>query len=528
MAKTPQPPAPPVKAVRKATVRRVEKAPAPTAVTPVPIAPAPTQTAVKAPPPVASKAPRPPLNPNAASPSGMREREALRLFTLAADLHRQGRLDDAIKGYARALALDPRMADAYNNLGVALRSQKKFGAAVAAYRRSLTYRPDNPGVYSNLGNALRDANRMEESVAAHRRAVELADGSVEAVYNLALAQRDAGDLAAAMRGFEDVLRRQPDHVDCHWDRALGFLVTGDLKRGFEEYEWRWKLDRSPPRQFPQPAWDGSALKGRSLLVHQEQGFGDMIQFVRYLPILKRSHPDSTVILECQPELARLFSGVPGADRVVVQGGSLPPFDVHIPLLSLARVFSTSLETVPASIPYLRAPEMHSVHLPAPPDQLKVGLAWAGKPSHRNDRNRSVSFERFLPLLEVADVFFFSLQKGESAADLDRLCTEALIMDIGPRMQDFADTAAALQQLDLLIGVDTSVVHLAGALGRPAWVLLPYSPDWRWLLDRADNPWYPSLRLFRQNHPGQWDDVFLKVRDALAEVARSRRRAGAAR
>ena len=458
----------------------------------------------------------------------MREREALRIFTLAADLHRQGRLEDAVLGYGRALSLNPRMADAYNNLGVALRAQKKFRAAAAAYHRSLAYRPDNAGVYSNLGNALRDANLMDESIAAHRRAVELTGGSVESRYNLALALRDAGDLERAMAGFDEVLSLQPDHIDCHWDRALALLVTGDLKWGFEEYEWRWKLDRSPPRQYPQPRWDGTALKGRTLLVHQEQGFGDMLQFVRYLPILKASYPNSTVILECQPELARLFSGLRGADRVVVQGGTLPPFDVHIPLLSLPRIFSTTLETIPAQVPYLAPPEMHSILVPGPADQLKVGLVWAGKPSHRNDRNRSVSFERFLPLLGVGDVSFFSLQKGEPARDREAMACDALIGDLGGRFQDFADTAAAIAQLDLVIGVDTAVVHLAGALGKPAWVLVPFSPDWRWLLDRVDSPWYPSLRLFRQSRPGEWDDVFVRVREALAEASRNRRRAASAR
>lgn len=446
-------------------------------------------------------------------PPSKREIEAQRLFALATEHHRQGRLDEAIAGYTRVLAYQPAHPDAYNNLGVALRVRGKFAAAVACYRRALGIRPDNSGTWSNLGNVLRDLGRLEEAVAAHQRAVSLAPRSAEAVYNLGLVLKDMGQTDTAIACFVRTLEINPEHVDCHWDRALTHLMRGDLERGFAEYEWRWRRPDSPPRGFPQPLWDGSDLEGRTLLLHQEQGLGDTIQFVRYAPMIKER--GATVIVECQPELARLFSGAPGVDMVAIRGGPLPAFDTFAPMMSLGRIFGTTLETIPAPIPYLFAPDLHSAHLAvAPGTRLNVGIAWAGKPTHRNDRNRSCPFFHFIELMDTPGVAFYSLQKGERAADLRDAACEALVADAGAVLHDLLDTAAVVEQLDLVITVDTALAHLAGAMGRAVWVLLPYVPDWRWLMGRDDSPWYPTLRLFRQERPGDWAGVFLRVREAL--------------
>lgn len=441
------------------------------------------------------------------------EREALRVFAIASDNHRRGRMDDAMRGYARALTLNPSIPDVYNNLGVALRSQGKLEAAVACYRRSLALRGNNPGVYSNMGNALREMGRMDVALASHQQAVKMAPKSPEAVYNLGLVLRDLGKPDQALKCFDKSLSFRDSYVDCHWDKSLCLLQLGNLVDGFKEYEWRWKLDRNQPRKYDKPLWDGFDLKGQTILVHHEQGFGDMIQFVRYVPILKEM--GARVLVECQPELIRLFSTVDGIDKVIMRGSPLPPFDTYIPMLSIPRVLQTTLETVPATVPYLKAPAHGNLTLPQD-GTLKIGIAWAGKPSHKNDRNRSADLRPFVDMMGLPGATFYSLQKGPRQADIQDYACEALITDLGNRFEDFADTAAVVSQLDLVITVDTAVAHLAGALNIPVWVMIPFNSDWRWLIGRNDSPWYPSMRLFRQERPGTWDHIFFEIRKALQE------------
>jgi len=445
----------------------------------------------------------------------LREREAARVFGLAAQAHQNGELDEAVKGYGKALLLNPRLPDAYNNMGVALRAQGKLEASVACYRRSLVLKPENAGAYSNLGNTLRELGRLQSSIAAHQQAIRITPDSADAHYNLALALRDMNRTDQALAVFEQTLKLKGDHVDCRWDRALCFLQKGDFKRGFDEYEWRWKLERSPPRGFEQPLWDGSELKGKTILIHQEQGFGDMIQFARYVPMVKAK--GGTVVVEVQPELARLFSVLDGVDKVVNKDSPLPKFDVYVPMISLARIFGTTPETVPADIPYLSAPDAHAVQLPASlGKQRKIGISWAGRPTHQNDKFRSIAFRQFVELLGVPGATIYGLQKGPMAAEVAENGCEALVLNLGGRLHDFADTAAVVAQLDLVISVDTALVHLAGALGKPVWNLLPFSADWRWQTSGDTSPWYPSMRLFRQDQPGNWEPVFEAVRDALLE------------
>ncbi len=451
---------------------------------------------------------------NPTGETGPRRLEAARLFGVASEYHRNGRLADAVRGYGRVLALDPESADAFNNLGVALRGQGKSAAAIACYRRSLDLRPDNAGTHSNLGNVLRETGRLDESLAEHRKAVDLAPESPRAVYNLGLSYRDMRRAGEALSCFDRALAIRPDYVDCRWDRALVLLQLGRLKEGFTEYEWRWRLPDIVARKVDAPLWDGSDLCDRTLLLHQEQGFGDMIQFIRYARAIPRD--SGKVVVACQPELVRLFETVPGVDAVVTDSGPYPRADVQAPLLSLPWIMGTGADSIPSETPYIQAPRAPAIELPARSNgRLNVGLAWAGKPSHKNDRNRSCPFEHFIGLFEVADVAFFGLQKGDRAQDIERHACGALITDLGADLQDFSDTAAVVSKLDLVISVDTSLVHLAGALNRPVWCLLPFTGDWRWGLDGETTPWYPSMTLFRQPLPGAWADVFTRLRAALS-------------
>lgn len=458
-----------------------------------------------------------------AKPSGdssHRYQEAARIFTLASERHRNGEIDDAVRGYIKALVLNPGSADVYNNLGVALRSQGKLQAAIACYQRSLALRPNHSDVYSNLGNALRELGHFNEAAANHQQAVHLMPDSAQAIYNLGLVQRDLGHLDEALACFDKALEIDPEFVYCHWDRSLALLLRGDFKEGFAEYDWRWKLPHNPPRGYSQPLWDGDALDGRTILVHQEQGLGDMIQFVRYLALVKER--GGTVVVECQPELARLMSTVPGADKVVIRGSGAPPFDVYVPLLSLPKIFGSTMEDIPDRVPYLAPPELHNVHLPVPiGTRLRVGIVWAGKRSHKNDRNRSCALTEFINLMGLPGVAFYSLQKGEAADELEDAACGALIFDAGRMIENFADTAAVIAQLDLVIAVDTAVVHLAGALDCAVWVVLPFANDWRWMTGREDSPWYPTLRLFRQERPHDWEGVMGRVQEALRDLVNRR-------
>ncbi|NQU60312.1 MAG: glycosyltransferase family protein [Rhodospirillales bacterium] len=448
----------------------------------------------------------------------LREREAVRLFAQGLEHHRQGELEDAIKLYGQALMLNQTFPDIYNNMGVALRAAGKKEASAACYQRALALKPDHSGAYTNLGNVLRELGRLEAAIASHQRAVALDPGSAGAVYNLGLAQRDLGQTDEALRSFDKTLELDPAHPDCRWDRSLSLLQKGDLEEGFDEYEWRWKISRAKPRDFTQPLWDGSDLKGKTILLHQEQGFGDMIHFARYIPMVKAK--GGTIVVETHPELSRLFSTIDGVGQVVNGGSDLPKFDVYAPMLSLPRILGTTLANLPADVPYLKPPDAHTGLLPATMStNKKIGIAWAGRSTHRNDANRSCTFNDFIELMGFPNTALYSLQYGPPSADIQANGCEALVTNLGGKVRDFADTAGVISELDLVITVDTAIAHLAGALGKPTWVVLPTPGDWRWMLDRPDSPWYPSMRLFRQPQPGDWKSVFEAVKQALeAEVS----------
>jgi len=449
-------------------------------------------------------------------PAGDRQTEqAARHLAEATAHHREGKLDAAIAGYLKVLDCDPGSSSAYNNMGVALRSQGQFAASAACYRRAIALNPKDAPARSNLGNALRAIGQFAEAEACHRQALEIDPGNLEARYNLGLALKDRGHISEALDCLNDVLKRKPEHIDAHWDRALSWLVSGDLERGFAEYEWRWRLAEHPPRTFDQPLWSGAPFDGRTILLHAEQGMGDTLQFVRYAPMVAAL--GGTVILECQAPLAGLLGAVEGVSTVSVVGTPLPAFELHAPLLSLPRIFGTTLENIPSSAGYL-APNTAETTFEdvVGRSAFNIGIAWAGKPSHRNDRHRSAGLAPFIELFGLADVAFYSLQVGPRSGDLERLGCAGLVHDLTPRLHDFSDTAAALSALDLVITVDTAVAHLAGALGKRTWLVLPYAPDWRWLHARDDSPWYDSVTLYRQTTPGDWAGVFKRIGNDLAQ------------
>jgi len=367
----------------------------------------------------------------------LRDREAVRVFALATDLHRRGEYDQAVLVYSRALQLDGSNPDIYNNLGVCLRAQGKLAAASACYRRALVLRPNDAGILSNLGNTHRDMFDLRSAIDCLSRAVSNAPQSPEAVYNLGLALRDAGDNEKAITCFESALDLRNDYAACHVDYGTSLMLKGDLAKGYEEFEWR---DRMTAATAPeQPRWDGSDLNGKTILVQQEGGMGDVIQFLRYLPAVKEK--GANVIVECHGTLARLVATAPGVDKVVIADSPMPRFDVYAPIMSLPRILGTPEDVRAVNIPYLSPPELHSIQLPPSGGrQTRVGFSWAPSRPRAGAPDRSCPVSRIIELLAIPGIVAFSLQTGERAEDLKAESCDALLPDVGSRLTDLADLA----------------------------------------------------------------------------------------
>ena len=474
------------------------------------------------------------------------------LSNLALVLHSLKRSGEALASIDKALTLAPGHPDALNNRGNVLLDLKRPAEAVAAFDAVLVKEPRHVQALINRGNARAELGQAETALADYDAALAIALGHPLALYNRGNAlhalgrEQDAvaaydGALAAApnypnawanrgmalaalnrhpdaLMSYGRALALQPDNADVHFNAALSLLTIGDYPRGLAEYEWRWKRAAMGARKdLRKPLWLGETpLAGKTILLHAEQGLGDTVMFARYAPVLARA--GARVVLEVQPELKSLLAGIEGVAAVVARGEPLPPFDVHCPLTSLPLACKTELSKVPADIPYLHASETLIAKwrsrldgVPAP----YVALAWSGRATHVNDRNRSLSLALLEPLLQADDVRFVSVQRELRPADAEMLAREPRIAHLGGELDDFADTAAVLALADLVICVDTSVAHVAGALGRPTWTLLPFQPDWRWTLDGETSPWYPGMRLFRQSAPGEWTNVIAKVSEQLA-------------
>lgn len=438
-------------------------------------------------------------------------------YNLGNSLRARHQTAAAIDAYRTALAIEPNFPDALGNLGALLFDAGDLGAAAECYRRSLALRPANPQTHNNLGNVLVAQDRLPEAIDSYRRAIALDPAYVAAHVNLGNALQEKGDLAQAKRSYGEALALDAANAQAEWGLALIALLEGDFASGWARHEARHRVPGfGPPRSLAQPQWRGEPLDGATILLHAEQGLGDTVQFVRYVPLVAAR--GGRVVLEVPPELKTLLGAMPGAMTVVAEGEPLPPFQWHCPLMSLPLAFGTELASIPADIPYLAADPAKQAAWQArlPAGSLKVGLAWAGRPQHKRDRWRSLALARLAPLGAVPGVAFVSLQKGPAAAEARTPPAGLALDDPTADLVDFADTAALVAALDLVIAVDTSVAHLAGALGKPVWVLLPEMPDWRWLLGRADSPWYPTARLFRQPSRGAWEPVVQVVADALRE------------
>jgi tetratricopeptide (TPR) repeat protein len=454
----------------------------------------------------------------AADPSAAAPRYAAgRLWEVA------GRYDEAEADYREAIRLAPDHARAHNNLGGVLHTQGRLDAALACYRKALELDPAQPEANQNYATLSRDGRARELAVAGYLRQISANPNDAGAFGNLAATYAELGRHREALASFERAIAIDPGRADAHYGRALLLLLCGDYAQGWKEFEWRWRIGayNAPAHRFSQPMWDGAPIDG-AVLLHAEQGFGDMLQFVRYAP--KVAERCGAVILECPPALEALLRGVEGASRVVARGAPLPTFAAHLPMMSLPRIFGTTLESIPWRGPYLRADPQRAAEWRRVVDAagdagLKVGLAWAGNPRNWTDRGRSVSLESLAPLARASGAVFYSAQKGEAGAQAASPPAGMKIVDLTSRLRDFADTAALLSCLDLVISVDTAVAHLAGAMGIPTWVLLPQVPDWRYHLERGDSPWYPAMRLFRQDVAGDWSGVVERVAAEL--ISRTR-------
>lgn len=435
-----------------------------------------------------------------------------------------GRLEEAEASYRRAVLLAPGDARAHNNLGGVLHMQGRLDEALACYKAALRIDPAQPQANQNYASIVRDPGAMAAAVEGYGRQAKANPRDPAPHDNLGNVHRELGQLEDAVASYERAIAAAPEYAAAHLHLAFTLLQRGELARGWEEFEWRFKLPdlAAPMRRFREPPWDGRPLPQGTLLLHAEQGLGDTLQFARYGALA--AERCGQVVLECQPELKALLEGVRGYGKVVARGEPLPRFDAHLPLMSAPRVLATRLETIPWPGPYLRASPERIARRPQALEpagaRLKVGLVWAGRPEHWDDRNRSIALSRLAPLASVPGARFFSLQKGPAAAQAATPPEGMDLVDLGGAIRDFADTAAIAASLDLVISVDTSVAHLAGAMGAPTWLLLPFAPDWRWLSGRRDTPWYPSVTIFRQPADGDWDAVAGAVREALHRLRRA--------
>jgi tetratricopeptide (TPR) repeat protein len=437
---------------------------------------------------------------------------------LARALAANGQHQESLSDSRRAFELAPTDVNAQLQLGTALAQLARWDEAAHVFRELVDRAPQVPAAWSNLGSALARLGQTEEAGRALERAVELRPDFADAHSNLGALINNVGRYDEGMAHLRRAIELSPKNATAHWNLAMAMLRRGDFAAGWTEAEWRWGVV-VPPHGLPQPLWNGQPLGGKPILLHAEQGRGDTIQFARYAPMVAAR--GGRVILRCQRELVRLLRSISGVERIITTDDALPPIDLQCPLQSLPLAFGTDLSSIPASLGYLRADdsliERWRARLqPRRPAALRVGLVWSGDPLHQNDRNRSVPLTTLAPLADVAGIEFASLQMGSAAAQIQTV-PQLRLIDHTDELTDFADTAALVANLDLVIAVDTAVAHLSAAMGRPTWLLLPLVPDWRWLLDRNDSPWYPTARLFRQPIAGDWASVVNDVAEQLRKM-----------
>jgi len=463
-------------------------------------------------------------------------------LAVALQKHQAGQLDEAEQLYQQILQANPYHADALHLLGVLISQRGHNDLAVSYIERALIVKPHVAAFHNNLGFSFQVLGRLDEAATHFQEALRLQPDFAMAHNNMGKTYREQGNVAEAKACYEQALNLQADYVEAHFNRAELRLLLGDFKQGWPEYEWRWQLPAVVRRSTQPPLWNGSPLAGRTIVLHAEQGLGDTIQFARYAPLLKER--GGNVIIHCQGSLLRLLASAPGIDGRVAWHTTLPPFDVQEHLLDLPGLLHTTLATIPAEIPYLHADAelvrywrrelrkspksdvrcpISNASLPTSDighrtSDFLVGIAWKGSAKNLSDEKRSISLSCFADLARVEGVQLISLQKGPGTEQIEALAGRFPVLDLGSRLDEasggFMDTRAVIMNLDLVISCDTAVPHLAGPLGVPVWVVLPVAADWRWLLEREDSPWYPTMRLFRQARHGQWEDVFERMAQEL--------------
>jgi tetratricopeptide (TPR) repeat protein len=441
------------------------------------------------------------------------------MSNLGLALHGARRFEEAVAYYRHALALAPRNPEILYNIGNAHLELDRIDDALASYDEALADNPSHIGALVNRGNTLLRFNRPADALASYDQALAVAPAHPQILTNRGHALRRLERPHEALADLKAALEKSPDFPETHFEMALASLTLGDFKSGWKAYEWRWKTGAfaNKRRGFRQPLWLGGVpLSGRTILLHAEQGLGDTIQFIRYAPLL--ASRGARVICEVQPELVSLMSQLDGIE-VIAKGCELPAFDLHCPLLSLPLAFDTEAATIPAEIPYLAAPAARVANWRGRLGQgsPRAGFVWSGSLAHKNDANRSIPLARLAPLFESLPFACFSLQPEIRDADRDILRRLPNLTDLGSGLADFADTAAVISLLDVVISVDTSVAHLAGAMGKPAVILLPHAADFRWMRASPDTPWYPTVKLLRQPAFGDWDSVIAGLAEELRGI-----------
>ena len=465
------------------------------------------------------------------------------LFETAARHTQAGRVSQAISCFRKAVALAPGFPAAHYNLGNALVEHNQHAEAAISFRNAIGLAPTLAEAHSNLGAALKQLGGLDEAARHCREAIALAPNFPLGHFNLGAIFEEQRDLEQAVASYRNATRLAPNFAEAHLNLAMMLLALGDFPAGWQEHEWRWKTSLMRPgagnllqpnwniastlpgaHNLPRPQWRGETLPGKTLLIHAEQGFGDTIQFCRYAPLA--SARGLRVILQAPAPLLRLLQSLPGIGEFIPEGAPLPPFDVHIPMMSLPLAIGTTLETIPALSPYLQAAasdiEAWSARFAAYPAGIpRIGLVWAGNSYQGSpklqavDRRRSIGLDRFTPFLDCPNLNFFSLQKNQQPSG------SFPIIDLMQQVRDFADTAALIANLDLVISVDTAVAHLAAALGKPVWLLNRFTSDWRWMSNRRDSLWYPTMRLYNQKTPDDWGPVIAQAAADLRLLSASR-------
>lgn len=439
-----------------------------------------------------------------------------------------GRTPEAIAAFRKATIIAPEFSVTHYNFGNALGEAGRPVEAASAFRKAIEITPNFPEAHSNLGAALKEQGMLIEAENYCRKAIELAPSLPIAHFNLGTVLEARRELKDAEDCYRRAIRLKPDFPVAHLNLAMTLLAQGKMREGWEEHEWRWQTPAmiQERRHLAQPRWNGEAGGGRTLLVYSEQGFGDTIQFCRYIPLAAAR--GLRIILHAPEALLRLLENLPGVDLVIENGVTLPKFDLHIPMMSLPFVFGTEIDTIPSVSPYLHANteaiSKYALRLSEIDNEApRIGLAWAGNPMNNLpaaamiDRRRSISLNQLAPLFDVPGLRFFSLQKEKST-----IPSNVSLIDLMGEIDDFADTAALIANLDLIISVDTAIAHLAAAIGKPVWLLNRFDSCWRWLAGRSDSPWYPTLQIYRQPGPGDWDSVVSEITRDLGAVQTARR------